>query len=58
MVVKGRYFDGGLVGLAEECNEATTTEKHSAKGKVGVDEGKYPDYISLEVSDDDVDESL
>ncbi|KAL8485698.1 hypothetical protein ACS0TY_027834 [Phlomoides rotata] len=53
-IVRGRYFDGGLVELAE-CSEAMT-EKPSTKGKVDFDEGKYPDYISLEVSDDEVDE--
>lgn len=56
MIVRGRYFDGGLVGLAE-CSEATI-EMHSTEGKVDADEGKYPDYISLEVSDDEVDETL
>ncbi|KAL3840050.1 hypothetical protein ACJIZ3_024641 [Penstemon smallii] len=53
--VLGRYFDGGLIGVAD-CSSMDTSEKLSAKGKddIGFSEGKYPDYISLDVSDDEV----
>lgn len=56
-IVRGRYFDGGLVALAE-CSMATT-DKFSAKGKddMASHGGKFPDYISLEVSDDETDHS-
>ncbi|KAG8378217.1 hypothetical protein BUALT_Bualt08G0114800 [Buddleja alternifolia] len=50
-IVRGRYFDGGLIG--DDCSVATT-EKLSAKGKDDIvcHEGDFPDYISLDVSDD------
>ncbi|KAL8059575.1 hypothetical protein ABFX02_03G096800 [Erythranthe guttata] len=55
-IVRGRYFDGGLIGVAD----CTTPEKLSAKGKndLGCHEGNFPDYISLVVSDDEVDPTL
>ncbi|KAK4490147.1 hypothetical protein RD792_000804 [Penstemon davidsonii] len=53
-IVRGRYFDGGLIGVPD-C-EMATSEKLSVKGKedIVLQEGKYPDYISLDVSDDEV----
>lgn len=58
-IVRGRYFDGGLVGMDDECSTAAT-EKPSSKGKdnIVVLEGKFPDYISLEVGDDEADQAL
>lgn len=58
-IVRGRYFDGGLVGADEECSTAAP-EKISSKGKdnIVVLEGKFPDYISLEVGDDEADQAL
>ncbi|PIN22021.1 Non-specific serine/threonine protein kinase [Handroanthus impetiginosus] len=52
-IVRGRYFDGGLIGDAD-CSMATT-EKPCSKGKDDMVRhvGKYPDYISLDVSDDE-----
>ncbi|KAL3845488.1 hypothetical protein ACJIZ3_002891 [Penstemon smallii] len=53
-IVRGRYFDGGLIDVPD-CDMATS-EKLSVKGKddIVLQEGKYPDYISLDVSDDEV----
>lgn len=58
-IVRGRYFDGGLVGVDDECSTAPT-EKLTSKGKdnMVVLEEKFPDYISLEVSDDEADQAL
>lgn len=57
-IVRGRYFDGGLIEVAE-CTTAPT-EKLSSKGKddIIVHEGNFPDYISLDVSDDEADQTL
>ncbi|XP_020547505.1 uncharacterized protein LOC105180166 [Sesamum indicum] len=57
-IVRGRYFDGGLIGDADCCMD--TTEKLSAKGKDEsvCHEGKFPDYISLDVSDEEMDHIL
>ncbi|XP_042036262.1 uncharacterized protein LOC121782469 isoform X2 [Salvia splendens] len=57
-VVRGRYFDGGLVGVDDWSSasaSAPPVEKLATRGKddIVVHEGQYPDYISLEVSDDD-----
>ncbi|KAK4429608.1 Zinc finger CCCH domain-containing protein 7 [Sesamum alatum] len=54
-IVRGRYFDGGLIGDAD-CG-MDTTEKLSAKGKDDTvcHEEKFPDYISLDVSDEEMD---
>ncbi|KZV46818.1 hypothetical protein F511_36911 [Dorcoceras hygrometricum] len=51
-IVRGRYFDGGLIDVAE-CSMATE-EKLSAKGEDDIvcEEEKYPDYISLDVCND------
>ncbi|XP_057795650.1 uncharacterized protein LOC131011817 isoform X2 [Salvia miltiorrhiza] len=60
-VVRGRYFDGGLVGADDWSTAAAAPiEKLSSKGKddIVVHEGQFPDYISLEVSDDETDEAL
>ncbi|KAH6832144.1 hypothetical protein C2S53_007704 [Perilla frutescens var. hirtella] len=56
-IVRGRYFDGGLIEVAD-CS-AAPTEKLSPKGKddIVVDEGKFPDYISLDVSDDEAEQT-
>ncbi|KAI3464567.1 hypothetical protein Pfo_021230 [Paulownia fortunei] len=58
-IVRGRYFDGGLIGVAD-CSMVATTEKLSAKGKDNIvfHEGTFPDYISLDVSDEEVDHTL
>ena len=59
-VVRGRYFDGGLVGVDDWSSAsaavAAPVEKLSAKGKddIVVHEGQFPDYISLEVSDSEL----
>ncbi|XP_073143376.1 uncharacterized protein [Henckelia pumila] len=52
-IVRGRYFDGGLIDAAE-CSMASG-EKLSAKGEDDMvfEEGTYPDYISLDISNDD-----
>ncbi|XP_073052767.1 uncharacterized protein [Primulina eburnea] len=52
-IVRGRYFDGGLIDAAE-CSMATG-EKPPAEGEDDIvcEEGKYPDYISLDISNDD-----
>ncbi|GFQ01666.1 zinc finger CCCH domain-containing protein 7 [Phtheirospermum japonicum] len=52
-IVKGRYFDGGLIGDADVSD--TSTEVVSAKGNDDVvsHAGKFPDYISLDVSDEE-----
>ncbi|KAL0314367.1 UNVERIFIED_CONTAM: Zinc finger CCCH domain-containing protein 7 [Sesamum angustifolium] len=57
-IIRGRYFDGGLIGDAD-CS-MDTTEKLSAKGKDDTvcHEGKFPDYISLDVSDEEMDHRL
>ncbi|KAL0438143.1 UNVERIFIED_CONTAM: Zinc finger CCCH domain-containing protein 7 [Sesamum latifolium] len=57
-IVRGRYFDGGLIGDAD-CS-MDTTEKLSAKGKDDTvcHEGRFPDYISLDVSDEEMDHIL
>ncbi|KAL0326121.1 UNVERIFIED_CONTAM: Zinc finger CCCH domain-containing protein 7 [Sesamum radiatum] len=57
-IIRGRYFDGGLIGDAN-CS-MDTTEKLSAKGKDDTvcHEGKFPDYISLDVSDEEMDHRL
>ncbi|KAK6132250.1 hypothetical protein DH2020_034010 [Rehmannia glutinosa] len=49
-MVRGRYFDGGLPGIADSSMD--TSEKVSTKGKDDV-VGKFPDYISLDVSDEE-----
>ncbi|XP_051139200.1 uncharacterized protein LOC127256995 [Andrographis paniculata] len=51
-VVRGRYFDGGLVG---DCS-FPPVEELSTKGTNDIvwHDGKFPDYISLEVSDDEM----
>lgn len=55
-IVRGRYFDGGLIEVAD-CTTAPT-EKLSSKGK-DAHEGNFPDYISLDVSsDDEADQTL
>ncbi|KAL1543777.1 hypothetical protein AAHA92_20709 [Salvia divinorum] len=56
-VVRGRYFDGGLVGVDDWSSaSAASLEKLSSKGKgdIVVHEGQFPDYISLEVSDNEL----
>ncbi|KAL0360284.1 UNVERIFIED_CONTAM: Zinc finger CCCH domain-containing protein 7 [Sesamum radiatum] len=57
-IVRGRYFDGGLIGDAD-CSK-DTTEKLSARGKDDTvcHEGRFPDYISLDVSDEEMDHIL
>ncbi|XP_042033155.1 uncharacterized protein LOC121779795 isoform X2 [Salvia splendens] len=59
-VVRGRYFDGGLVGVddwssASASAAAPLVEKLATRGKddMIMHEGQFPDFISLEVSDDD-----
>ncbi|XP_073290068.1 uncharacterized protein [Primulina huaijiensis] len=51
-IVRGRYFDGGLIDVAE-CSMATG-EKLSAivEDDIVCEEGEYPDYISLDISND------
>ncbi|XP_042040443.1 uncharacterized protein LOC121786003 [Salvia splendens] len=55
-VVRGRYFDGGLVGVDDWSSASAPVEKLSSKGKddIVVHEGQFPDYISLEVSDNEL----
>ncbi|KAL1533570.1 hypothetical protein AAHA92_33437 [Salvia divinorum] len=60
-VVRGRYFDGGLVGVDDWSSAsaaAAPVEKLATRGKddIVVHEGQFPDYISLEVSDDETDQ--
>ena len=60
-VVRGRYFDGGLVGVDDWSSAsaaAPAVEKLATRGKddIVVHEGRFPDYISLEVSDDEMDQ--
>lgn len=62
-VVRGRYFDGGLVGADDWSSAAAAAppiEKLASKGKddIVVHQGQFPDYISLEVSDDEADQAL
>lgn len=57
-IVRGRYFDGGFTDVAE-CSMATG-EKLSMKGEDDIvcEEGRYPDYISLDISNDGPEMSL
>ncbi|KAL3641212.1 hypothetical protein CASFOL_016180 [Castilleja foliolosa] len=50
-IVKGRYFDGGLIGDVDVSD--TSKKVVSAKGNGDVRDGKFPDYISLDVSDEE-----
>ncbi|GER49146.1 zinc finger CCCH domain-containing protein 7 [Striga asiatica] len=54
--LKGRYFDGGLIGKADSTDILTERAPANGKDEMVLNGKKYPDYISLDVDDDDDDD--
>ncbi|XP_075512377.1 zinc finger CCCH domain-containing protein 7-like [Primulina tabacum] len=51
-IVRGQYFDGGLIDVAE-CSMATGDKLfETGEDDIVCEEGEYPDYISLDISND------
>ncbi|KAL6525035.1 hypothetical protein OROMI_030628 [Orobanche minor] len=57
-MVRGRYFDGGLVGDADVSDAAAEAVSTKGKDDLVFDEGNFPEYISLGVDDDEMDQTL
>ncbi|KAL6511992.1 hypothetical protein OROGR_021589 [Orobanche gracilis] len=57
-MVRGRYFDGRLVGDADVGDVAYEAVSTKGKDDLVFDEGNFPDYISLGVGDDEMDQTL